>query len=210
MRRRHLLWFIAVFALEACTPFTGRSDRPVQRIYLLEGAEYVPALQDVPGCHVVMINSPRAVPGFATSGFAYRRADARIHYFAYHRWSDSPARMLHPLLVRAAERSNVFGGVITPGAPVPGDVRLDTEITDLSQHFEDAQSQVHFAIRVRLYSQERLLGGQVFEVFEPAEANPQSGIEAASRASAKVLEQVLRFTREVLQTSRPRCTSTGP
>ncbi|MGE0082472.1 MAG: ABC-type transport auxiliary lipoprotein family protein [Thiohalomonadaceae bacterium] len=205
-----LLWLAALAALSGCVPFAGRPEPQAQYIYLLQGAEAVPALNNSSGCHVLLINSPRAVPGFATSGFAYRQSDARIQYFAYHRWSDSPARMLQPLLVSAAERSKLFSGVITPGAPVQGDVRLDSEVVDLSQRFDDGSSEVRFAVRVRLYGQERLLAGETFEATESAEPNPQSGIEAANRASAKVLERIIRFIQATLQNSGLRCPAAGP
>lgn len=165
----------------------------------------MPALQEAPGCHVLMVNSPSAAPGLAGAGFAYRQGDARIRYFAFHRWAESPAHMFHPLLVSAAERSNLFRGVLTPAAPVAGDVRLDSEILDLSQHFDGDTSAVHFAVRVRLFGNGDLLGSTVFETVEPAEANPESGIKAANRASGRVLEQVLVYVQGLLQDTSPPC-----
>lgn len=209
-RRFPLLLLAIVLASAACAPFAGRPDRPAQRVYLLEGAEAVPALQREPGCHLLLINSPRATSGFTTSRFAYRRSNPRIEYFAYHRWSDSPARMFHSLLVAAAEQSNIYRGVITTGAPVEGDLRLDSEIMDLSQHFgDDGGSHVRFAVRVRLYGGGRLLGGDVFEVSEPAEPNPQSGVQAANRASGRVLRRIMQFTQDTLAENSPRCPGSG-
>lgn len=198
---------LLVLALAGCSPFAERPASQPQRIYLLEGAEAMPALQDAPGCHVLMVNSPRAAPGFAGAGFAYRQGDARIRYFAFHRWAESPARMFHLLLVTAAERSNVFRGVLTPAAPVAGDVRLDSEILDLSQRFAGDAAAVHFAVRVRLFGDGALLGSKVFETAEPAQANPQSGVEAANRASGRVLEQVMGYVQALLQQESPPCAS---
>lgn len=205
-RQSHIaLWLAALTALSGCSPLGGRQDMQVQHVYVLRGAEAISARQDKPGCHVLLVNSPRAAPGFATSAFAYHWSDARIQYFAYHRWTDSPARMFQPLLVDAAEKSKLFEGVITPGAPVQGSVRLDSEILELSQRFSDDGSDVRFAVRVRLYGHGRLLGSDIVEFVEPTESNPQSGVEAANRASAKVLEQIIRFTQANLEKSRLEC-----
>jgi ABC-type uncharacterized transport system auxiliary subunit len=191
-----------------CTPFGNRENRP-QNVYLLEGAGAIQPLQQRPGCHVLMINALRAAPGFATSGFAWRRNDPRIRYFAYHRWTDSPARMLQPQLIRAAERSNLFQGVVTPASPASSSLRLDGELLDLSQYFQNGESHVRLALRVRLFAEGRLLASQVFEPTEPTEPNPESGIQAANRASAKMLGQVMQFVHDTLQRSAPVCTSTA-
>ncbi len=198
---------VMVLALAGCTSFVGRPASQPQKVYLLEGAAAVPALQRAPGCHVLMVNSPRAAPGFDSTGFAYRQGDARIQYFAFHRWAESPARMFHPLLVTAAEWSNLFRGVLTPAAPVASDVRLDSEVLDLSQHFDGDTSAVHVAVRVRLFGNGDLLGSKVFEAVEPADANPESGIAAANRASGRVLEQLMIFLQALLQGESPPCTA---
>lgn len=206
MRQLHIaLWLAVLTVLPGCSPFGSRQELPAQHVYMLRGAEAISAVQDKPGCHVLLVNSPRAAPGFATSAFAYHWSDARIQYFAYHRWTDSPARMFQSLLVDAAEKSKLFEGVVTPGAPVQGDVRLDSEILELSQRFNDDGSDVRFAVRVRLYGHGRLLGSDVMEAIESAESNPQSGVEAVNRASARVLEQIIRFTQTNLEKSRLAC-----
>ena len=52
----------------------------------------------------LLVSPVLAAPGFDGPDMAYMRTPHEIEYFARHRWVDSPARMLEPLLIRAAHR----------------------------------------------------------------------------------------------------------
>ena len=111
------LWGVmigAIVVITACSPLGPAPSSEAPKVYLLQwehppGDE--PTGQLNPACPTVLLSSPRAAPGYAGAGMAYMEEAHRIDYFAHHRWADSPARMLEPLLIHALETSGAFQAV---------------------------------------------------------------------------------------------------
>jgi cholesterol transport system auxiliary component len=142
----------------------------------------------------LLVNAPRAHPGFEGPRMAYVRQAHEIEYFTRNQWVDSPARMLAPLLVQALERSGSFRAVVPAPSGALADVRLDTEIVRLQQEFAaKPPSRVRFTLRAQLLdlAARRALPAAELEAVEDARSDdPRGGAEAASRAVARVLRQL--------------------
>jgi cholesterol transport system auxiliary component len=141
---------------------------------------------------------------------AYMEEAHRIDYFAHHRWADSPARMLEPLLIHALETSGSFQAVVQAPTTARFDLRLETELLRLVQVFEPTESRVELAVRISLLDtrQQRVLVSDVLAVSEPAaERTPYGGVIAANQAVARLLEELQRILRSSVA---PRCGMTEP
>ena len=145
---------------------------------------------------VLAVDPPSARPGFDTPQIAYVRVAHKLDYYAKNRWTDTPSRMLAPLLAQALEQSGSFRAVLRTSNPIPADLRLDTELIRLQQDFTTQPSRVELRLRAQLYD---VKGRQVLAVreFDAAEnaasEDAYGGVIAANRALARVLGQLTDF-----------------
>ena len=195
------LWGVmigAIVVITACSPLGPAPSSKAPKVYLLQwehppGDE--PTGQLNTACPTVLLSAPRAAPGYAGAGMAYMEEAHRIDYFAHHRWADSPARMLEPLLVHALETSGAFQAVVQAPTTARFELRLDTELLRLVQVFEPSESRVELEMRISLLDteQQRVLVSDVLAVTEPAtERTPYGGVIAVNKAVVRLLEEPQR------------------
>jgi cholesterol transport system auxiliary component len=162
---------------------------------------------------VLAVSPPRAAPGSDSPAMAYvQRAHALDHY-ATHRWADTPARMLGPLLTRTLEDTGSFRAVVQAGSGLPPDLRLDTEIVLLRQSFLARPSRVEFTLRAQLVDVpgRRVLATRYIEVAQDAPSDDApGGVAAANAAVAAALAQVAALCVEASAELRPRATAHTP
>jgi len=198
--RTRLIPVALIFLLGACgSPLGPKPSRDAIRTYVLQApAERAPPASDPDG-PVLLISPILSAAGFDSSDMAYMRKPHELEYFALHRWVDSPARMLDPLLVQAAEQSGLFRSVVGSGSGVKSDLRLDGRLIHLQQVCRLNPSQLQLALRVTLVdvSSARAIASRTLSVSEAIEArSPYAGVQAANRAVAQLLSQLEGFLAE--------------
>ena len=193
---------VLAFPLAACGPsLLERPAQPTTHSYLLEWQAGEPAPAADPAGPVLLVGPVLAAPGIDGADMAYRRRPHEIEYFAYHRWADAPARMLDPLLLRAAAHSGLFRSVVEPGAAVRADLRLESRLLQLLQLSRTDPGELQLALRVNLIdvASGRVLTGRTLRVTEPmTERGPYAGVEAANRAVAVLLSELQVFLADAL------------
>ncbi len=143
---------------------------------------------------IIAVNLPTARAGFDTPKIAYLREPLALEYFAYHRWADTPPRMLKPLLTEALEQK--FKTVLDTPSIITADLRLDTELIRLQQNFAYHPSRMELAVRVQLtdLKTEQVIATKLFEASETATSDdPYGGVIAANRALQRVMAQIGDF-----------------
>jgi cholesterol transport system auxiliary component len=147
----------------------------------------------------LVVSPPHAAAGFDSPRMMYVREAGELEYFAHNRWSDTPARMLGPLIVAAAQSSGAFRAVVSSPSPAMGEMRLDTEILRLQQEFAGVPSRVRFTLRAYLVESatRRVIALREFEAVVPAASeDPQGGVRAAHKAVGAVLVELAVFCAE--------------
>lgn len=193
-----------------CSSFINRPQLDPTVTYLLQFPEKQ-AFTSTPGtgtCLTLLVNQPHAAPGFESSRIVYVQKPYRMDYYARHRWADSPAHMLRPILIRALDRSGLFHSVVAAPAPVTGDLRLDSELLRLAQVFEGNGSSVQLQMRVVLFDQvhQGVMASHILSVTEPApEDTPYGGVVAANRAVSRLLPEIVAFVGSGLHHGASRC-----
>lgn len=194
--RRHLIIALSLFLGGCSLPLLQPAPQQPTRNYVLEwDGDSVPQVK-APRRNSLLISPILSTPGFDVTDMAYMRTPHEIEYFANHRWVDSPARMLEPLLVQAAEQSGLFRNVIETGSGADVDLRLDSKLIHLQQVCRLNPSQLQLALRVTLIevASARVIASQTLSVSEAIEArNPYAGVEAANRAVARLLSELQGF-----------------
>lgn len=144
----------------------------------------------------LVVAPPRAAAGFDSRRIIYLRQADKPEYFAHNEWVDTPARMLAPLIVAAAERSGAFRAVVAMPSPATGEIRLDTEILRLQHDFTSTPSRVRFTLRAYLVENatRRVIDTREFDAVVPATSeDPHGGVVAAGKAVRKVLGELSDF-----------------
>jgi cholesterol transport system auxiliary component len=160
--------------------------------------------------HVLAISPPRGAPGVDSAAMTYVSEAHRLDHYATHRWADTPARMLDPLLTRALEDTGRFRAVVQVRSGVRGDLRLDTEIVRLRQSFLAQPSRVELALRAQLVdvAGARVLATRHVEVEQEAPSNDAAGgVAAANAAVARALVQLAEFCVEAAAALRRPATA---
>lgn len=143
----------------------------------------------------LMVNTIRSAAGFGSADMIYVTQAHQLQAFANHRWVDSPARMLDPILVTTAERSGLFSQVAGTSHQIRTTLELDTELLRMQQVFTDPGSHVELAIRAGLIevASRRMLASQVFQVTVTAEPTPYGGVLAYNRAVELLSDELVAF-----------------
>ncbi len=193
---------LALAFLAGCVGLPGAPEAHGERTFLLEASLEAAAVEPPKGaCRSLIVSPPQAAPGFATSRMVYLRVPHQIEYFAFHRWADTPARMLAPLMVGALEASGLFRHAVLAPAPVDAELQLDTHLLRLGQRFpgdESSPSAIELVVRIALFDRERgrMLAHREIAIREPAsERSPYAGAQAANRAVAAFLDELIATAR---------------
>lgn len=194
---RPLLISMLALAIAGCAPsLLQQPAEPEVRTYLLDWGGDSQAVSADPSGPVLLVSPVLAAPGFDGSDMAYMRHPHQLEYFSNHRWVDSPARMLDPLLIRAAVETGRFRSVIETGSGARADLRLDSRLVKLVQACRLHPSELQMELRVSLIdvASARIVASATLEAREPvAERSPRAGVAAAHRALAMVLSQLQEF-----------------
>lgn len=194
--RRRILVGLAVLVLTAAgcaTVAPGLTDGGLQTHVLTApaGATARPASGPV-----LLVAPPIARAGFDSRRMAYVQRPFELSYFARNEWADTPARMLHPLLVQVLEAQGAFRAVLAGPNAAAADLRLDTEVLALQQEFLTEPSVTRVALRAQVVdlASREVLATQVFEAIEPAaSADPYGGVVGLNRALHVVLGRLAAF-----------------
>ena len=200
MRSTPLLVAVLALALAAgCAALKPTSSERPNLYSLAEAAESAAGAQarraPAPAPTLVVV-PPHAAAGFDSRRIIYLRQADKPEYFAHNEWIDTPARMLAPLIVAAAERSGAYRAVVATPSPATGDMRLDTEILRLQHDFTSTPSRVRFTLRATLVENatRRVIDTREFDAVVPsASEDPHGGVVAASKAVRSVLGELSAF-----------------
>ncbi|QQS53454.1 MAG: membrane integrity-associated transporter subunit PqiC [Candidatus Competibacteraceae bacterium] len=185
---------LTALALSAC--LLPQDKSPPRQDYLLEVAAFAPPPIQRTGNKILLVAVPRAAPGFDSNRIAYSREPLKLDYYNDSGWSDTPAKMLLPILVRAFETTGVFKAVVSPPAPGLADLRVDVDLIRLQQEFMTQPSTVRLTARIKVLDMKsrHVLGTQVFEAVEPAPSeNAHGAVQATNAAVRKILGEMVPF-----------------
>ena len=179
------------------------ADEPALHVLDARPAVAAPARREL----VLAVSAPRAAPGYDSAAMAYMEKANALDHYATHRWADTPARLLGPLVTRTLEDTGSFRTVLQAGSGLQADLRLDTEIVWLRQSYLARPSRVEFTLRAQLVDLpgRRVLATRYIEVAQEAPSDDAAGGVAATNAAVgRALAQVAAFCIEASAEPRPR------
>ncbi|MEW5838682.1 MAG: ABC-type transport auxiliary lipoprotein family protein [Pseudomonadota bacterium] len=147
--------------------------------------------------YTLQVAMPRSAAGFETSSIAYRQQPYRLDYYTQSRWVEQPAAMLGERMTQALEQSGVYRVVLAPGAALPSDLRLSSELVALEQVFaEGGDSHVRFVLRMQLIDTHsvKVLATSQLDLTQPSpSADAIGAVTAANQALRDALPKVVQF-----------------
>ncbi|MEO7057629.1 MAG: ABC-type transport auxiliary lipoprotein family protein [Caldimonas sp.] len=206
-RRRGARWLalLALALLAACGSLLPKP--PAQpALYVLDdqaatAADSAAKPPPITAMATLLVDAPRAAPGYDTRQIAYVRKSSQLEYFAFSEWVQPPAMMLAPMLVRAIEHTGAFRAVVRAPTSVSGDLRLETELVRLHQVFSDSPSRVRLTVRAVLIdtATRRVIASREFdEEAASASDDPAGGVMAANQVGRRVAAEVAAFCAQAL------------
>ena len=188
----YVLVMLTEFLTAGCGMVPSRPSEPTHT-YILT-ADIQSGRKSVgPNAGTLLVNQPLARSGFNTQQMAYVKRDNELNYFAYNQWAETPARMLHPLLVSALESTNRWAAVVHMPSPVRGDYLLISENLLLQHEFTQEPSRVRIHLRLQLirFKNFDVVGTREFTVLEKAQTDdPYGGVQAANAATERLLKEI--------------------
>jgi len=154
------------------------------------------------GASVLLINQPKAQAGFDTPRMAYLLRPYEINYYAFNQWADTPARLLHQVLVENLDQTGLWSAVLQAPGALPAQFRLDCDNLILEQQFFANPSRIRLALRAQLIETKKqsILAIRYFELLEPAPSeDAYGGVLAANQATAKLLAQMAEWLDNALR-----------
>ena len=190
-----LRWILlATLLLPGCT-LLPRPAGPPTTYYRLElSVDRLPKVS--PGGHVVELAEIHAFPAYATARIAYRRDGEALGYHARHRWVESPARQLAPLLADALAASGCCRAVVLPDAGVVPDERLRIDLLRFEIDYRVQPARFRLAARLQRIdvTLQRVLASERVSFEAPLERmGPAAGVEAANRCVAELAAHAARM-----------------
>jgi cholesterol transport system auxiliary component len=157
------------------------------------------------GTSVLLITQPRAQAGFDTARMAYLLRPHEVSYYAFNQWADTPARLLHQIMVENLDKTGLWSAVLQARGTVPVHYRLECDNLVLEQQFFSRPSRVRLALRAQIVEtkKEMILGTRYFEVFEAAATDdPYGGVQAANQASEKFIVELAEWLEGVMKETK--------
>jgi len=186
---KKLCLYIFIFLLAGCTALQAPHTE-YTHLYLLDAQ--AAATVGTKHNRVLAVSPTTARSGYDTPQIAYLRQPLELEYFATHRWADTPAHMIKPLLIETLtpKYAAIAAGQVT------AHLRLDTELVRLQQDFTTQPSRVQITLRAQLIDvqEKRIIAVHEFNEIEPsASEDAYGGVLAANRALLRVLTQLAEF-----------------
>jgi cholesterol transport system auxiliary component len=154
------------------------------------------------GSAVLLITQPKAQAGFDTARMAYLLRPYEVNYYAVNQWADTPARLLHRIVVENLDKTGQWSAVLQGASSVRAQYRLDCDNLVLEQQFFSRPSRVRLALRAHIIDLKTsaILATQYFELFETAPSeDAYGGVQAANHASAKLLIELAAWLDKVVK-----------
>jgi cholesterol transport system auxiliary component len=197
-RTARLACTLSVVALLASCAVLGNKPAPPLRSYTLDSAApaATPGAPRVFAGPVLLVEVPRAAPGYDSTRMVYVRQAQTQEAFAQSVWADTPARLLAPLLVQHLQQSGPFRAVLLAPSAAGAGLRLDSTILRLQQDFLQVPSQLRFTLQLTLMdnSTRQVMAWRTVDVVQPAPSDDAAGgAMAAQLAVQQGLQQVSDF-----------------
>jgi cholesterol transport system auxiliary component len=150
---------------------------------------------------ILLITQPRAQAGFDTARMAYLLRPYEVNYYAFNQWADTPARLLHRIMVENLDKSGQWSAVLQIPSALQAQYRLDCDNLILEQQFFSRPSRARLALRAQIIEtkSQRILASRYFEYLEDAPTDDAyGGVLAANHAAAKLITEMADWLETVL------------
>ena len=157
------------------------------------------------GARALLITQPKAQAGFDTVRMAYLLRPYEVNYYAFNQWADTPARLLHRIMVDNLDKTGLWRAVVQTPGTVPAQYRLDCDNLVLEQQFFARPSRVRLALRAQIIDlkETAIVATRYFELFEAAPSDdPYGGVLAANHAAEKLMIEMAAWLDQLFKDTK--------
>lgn len=153
---------------------------------------------------IILVTTPVASPGFNSNQMIYVSVPYKIKAFSNNQWIAPPAQLLLPLIADALCEQHYFYAVIPQPFFGTSEYQLNTQLLVLQQEFLTPESQVRLSMQATILktSDHRVIATRTFTaIISAPDNNPYSGVIAANKAATLVVNQIARFSVDIIKRS---------
>lgn len=192
MNMRKIFIVLSMLILSGC--LSPAVTEP-ESIYILSSSPaYVPTKKS--HSITVMVLQPETNQAYNTTQMAYTVKSYQIGYYIHHRWVETPAQMLYPLIIQTLQNTHYFHAVVTPRFTGHYDYLLSTQILKLQQDFIRYPAMAELTIRLQLSkaATNQVIATKQFSIVQPiTQSPPYGGVIAFNQATREMLKQMAEF-----------------
>jgi ABC-type uncharacterized transport system auxiliary subunit len=124
--------------------------RPV-KYYQLSALSVPTIAQGPPRSVTLLVGRMECAPLLRDGGILYRTGTHEVNAYHYHRWLETPDRVVQDLLVQVLRASGRYSSVQEQGAAIGGDYLVRGKLIDFSE-IDNSTIQVRVSLAVELYN----------------------------------------------------------
>lgn len=196
---RYALIICIIACLSSCSLFSPVSTKPLNK-YLLNKIPTC-SITKKPRSTILLVPLPETRPVYNTTQMAYRLRPYQIAYFSQNEWAETPAHMLHSLLVQTLTNTGYFKAIVEPPYGGRYDYTLNTEILEILQDYSCKTPVFIISVRAQIIktSTNQVINTRQFSVIQAIpQGSPYGGVFAGNRATAQILESIAEFCLEIM------------
>jgi cholesterol transport system auxiliary component len=189
-----LILLMGLFLLSGCSVFSPVKTE-TQTTYLINKAPH-PISKRANRSINLLVTPPEANSIYNTTDMAYTTQPYQIGYFAKSSWAEPPTQMLQPLIIQTLQKTRYFHSVGSLSTIGQYNYILNTQLLQLQQDYAKFPHVLHFVLRAQIINANtnQVIASKEFSTNEPLNRNdPYSGVMAANKAAATVLNQLAQF-----------------
>lgn len=145
---------------------------------------------------ILLVSIPETRPIYNTTQMVYTSRPYQISYFSKNEWAETPAQMLHPLLIQTLQKTYAFKAIVSPPYNGRYDYIINTEILELKQDFNCPRPMLVMSVRAQILkmSINQVIATKQFTVRLPIPSGtPYGGVIAANHGIVSILRRTAGF-----------------
>jgi len=192
---KYFLLIVSIIFISACSPMSP-VKMPKEKSYALDSVSKN-RIRAFPTNKTILVSIPTASPGYQTSDIVYIERAYQLNRYTKNKWVAKPSKMFKSLLMQSLRNTNYYKAVVTVPFAGISNLRLDTQIIEIAQHYSPNSNYARVVVKADLISTStnKVVSSRSFESSVPIQENtPYAVVVSSNRAVGKILNNIINFT----------------
>lgn len=184
----------AMMLLSACSLLSPAQPAAKNKYLITRIPTSVPTKQT--HHNVIVVSVPETQAIYNTEQMAYTNKPYQVAYFSQNEWAETPAQMLHPLLIQTLQKTHAYRSVMMPPYSGQYQYQLNTQILEFKQDFTRRIPVFVMTVNTEIFNlaTNQISASKTFSEEVPIpQGTPYGGVFAANAATSSILSEIAYF-----------------